>query len=40
MRLMTGETTISHPIKDTYPTYIDAMQGGVVYRIKLTKKTG
>ena len=39
MPFMTGETTISHPMKDTYPKYIDAMQG-VVYRIKLTEKTG
>lgn len=39
MPLMTGETTISHPMKDTHQKYIDAMQG-VVYRVKLTKKTG
>ena len=39
MPLMTGETTISHSMKDTHKKTIEAMQG-VVYRIKLTKKTG
>ena len=39
MPVMTGETTISNPLKDAHQKYIEAMQG-VVYRIKLTKKTG
>lgn len=39
MPLMTGETTISNPITDVHQNYIEAMQG-VVYRIKLTEKTG
>jgi nitroimidazol reductase NimA-like FMN-containing flavoprotein (pyridoxamine 5'-phosphate oxidase superfamily) len=39
MPLMTGETTISHAMSDSYPKTIEAMKG-VVYRIKLTEKTG
>ena len=39
MPLMTGETTISHAIKDSHSKTIEAMKG-VVYRIKLTEKTG
>jgi nitroimidazol reductase NimA-like FMN-containing flavoprotein (pyridoxamine 5'-phosphate oxidase superfamily) len=37
--LLTGETTISHAMSDGHGTYIEAMKG-VVYRIKLNKKTG
>jgi nitroimidazol reductase NimA-like FMN-containing flavoprotein (pyridoxamine 5'-phosphate oxidase superfamily) len=39
MPLMTGETTINNPITDSHENYIEAMKG-VVYRIKLTEKTG
>ena len=39
MPLMTGETTISNPMTDSHENYIEAMKG-VVYRIKLTEKTG
>ncbi|SDI30001.1 pyridoxamine 5'-phosphate oxidase family protein [Winogradskyella thalassocola] len=39
MPLMTGETTISHPMSDSHQKTIEAMKG-VVYRIELTKKTG
>jgi nitroimidazol reductase NimA-like FMN-containing flavoprotein (pyridoxamine 5'-phosphate oxidase superfamily) len=39
MPLMTGETTISHSMTDSHPKTIEAMRG-VVYRIKLTEKTG
>ena len=39
MPLMTGETTISSPMLDGHQKYIEAMQG-VVYRVKLTEKTG
>jgi nitroimidazol reductase NimA-like FMN-containing flavoprotein (pyridoxamine 5'-phosphate oxidase superfamily) len=39
MPLMTGETTISHAMSDSHAKSIEAMQG-VVYRIKLTDKTG
>ncbi|MEX1383245.1 pyridoxamine 5'-phosphate oxidase family protein [Lutibacter sp.] len=39
MPLMTGETTISNPMSDTHQKYIEAMKG-VVYRVKLTEKTG
>ena len=39
MPLMTGETTISHSMIDSHKKTIEAMKG-VVYRIKLTKKTG
>ena len=39
MPLMTGETTISNSMSDAHPKTIEAMKG-VVYRIKLTKKTG
>ena len=39
MPLMTGATTISHAMSDAHQKTIDAMQG-VVYRIKLTEKTG
>lgn len=37
--IMTGETTVQHAMRDSHEKHIDAMQG-VVYRIKLTKKTG
>ncbi|TLP81750.1 pyridoxamine 5'-phosphate oxidase family protein [Maribacter sp. ACAM166] len=37
--LMTGETTVSHSMTDGHGKYIEAMKG-VVYRIKLTEKTG
>jgi len=36
---VTGETTIGHAMMDAHGKYIEAMQG-IVYRIKLTKKTG
>lgn len=36
---MTGETTISHTLKDSHKKTIEAMQG-VMYRIELTEKTG
>jgi nitroimidazol reductase NimA-like FMN-containing flavoprotein (pyridoxamine 5'-phosphate oxidase superfamily) len=39
MPLLTGETTISHAMTDGHGEYIEAMKG-VVYRIRLTKKTG
>lgn len=39
MPLMTGETTISHAMSDSHKKSIEAMKG-VVYRIKLTEKTG
>jgi len=39
MPLMTGETTINNPMKDSHQKYIEAMKG-VVYRIKLKEKTG
>lgn len=39
MPLLTGETTISHSMTDGHGKYVEAMKG-VVYRIKLTKKTG
>ena len=39
MPLMTGATTISHAMSDAHPKTIEAMKG-VVYRIKLTNKTG
>ncbi|REE07702.1 nitroimidazol reductase NimA-like FMN-containing flavoprotein (pyridoxamine 5'-phosphate oxidase superfamily) [Winogradskyella pacifica] len=39
MPLMTGETTISHPMSDSHQKTIEAMKG-VVYRIELTNKTG
>ena len=39
MPLLTGETTVSQAMTDGHGKYIDAMTG-VVYRIKLTKKTG
>ena len=39
MPYMTGETTISHSMIDAQQKTIEAMQG-VVYRIKLTEKTG
>lgn len=37
--LLTGETTIQHAMADAHGKGIKAMQG-IVYRIKLTKKTG
>lgn len=37
--IMTGETTVHHSMTDSPGKYIEAMQG-VVYRIKLEKKTG
>lgn len=39
MPLLTGETTISHAMTDVHGKSFEAMKG-VVYRIKLTKKTG
>ena len=39
MPLMTGETTISNSMTDSHQNTIEAMKG-VVYRIKLTNKTG
>jgi len=39
MPFMTGETTISHSLRDSPQKSIEAMQG-VVYRIELTEKTG
>jgi len=39
MPLLTGEITFSHLMTDGHGSYIEAMKG-VVYRIKLTKKTG
>ncbi|WP_178985557.1 pyridoxamine 5'-phosphate oxidase family protein [Winogradskyella helgolandensis] len=39
MPLMTGETTMSHSMTDSGQESIEALQG-VVYRIKLTEKTG
>ncbi|MFI0431121.1 pyridoxamine 5'-phosphate oxidase family protein [Mariniflexile sp. HMF6888] len=37
--IMTSETTVHHAMTDSHGKYIEAMQG-VVYRIKLTEKTG
>ena len=37
--LLTGETTVGQSMTDGHGKYIEAMKG-VVYRIKLTKKTG
>lgn len=37
--IMTGETTVQHVMTDSHGKYIEAMRG-VVYRIKLTEKTG
>lgn len=39
MPIMTGETTVHHAMIDSHGKYIEAMRG-VVYRIKLTEKTG
>lgn len=39
MPVMTGETTVQHAMLDSHGKYIEAMRG-VVYRIKLTEKTG
>ena len=39
MPLLTGETTFSHSMINGHGKYIEAMKG-IVYRIKLTKKTG
>ncbi len=39
MPFLTGETTIQHGMTDAHGIGIKAMQG-IVYRIKLTKKTG
>lgn len=39
MPLLTGETTINHSMTDVHGKYIEAMKG-IVYRIKLIKKTG
>lgn len=39
MPFLTGETTVSHAMIDVHAKYTEAMKG-VVYRIKLTKKTG
>ena len=39
MPIMTGETTVHHAMTDSHGKYIEAMEG-VVYRIKLTQKTG
>lgn len=39
MPLLTGEMTVSHAMIDTHGKYVEAMKG-VLYRIKLTKKTG
>lgn len=39
MPLLTGETTVSHSMTNGHGKYIEAIKG-VVYRIKLTKKTG
>ena len=36
---MTGDTTIHDSMTDSHGKYIEAMKG-VVYRVKLTKKTG
>ncbi|MGP1994220.1 pyridoxamine 5'-phosphate oxidase family protein [Zobellia laminariae] len=36
---ITGETTISHSLRDSHKNTVEAMQG-VVYRIELTEKTG
>lgn len=37
--IMTGETTVHHSLKNSHNKFNEAMQG-VVYRIKLIKKTG
>lgn len=37
--VMTGETTISHSMRDSHQGTIEAMKG-IVYRIELTEKTG
>ena len=39
MPFMTGATTISNSMSDSHQKTIEAMKG-IVYRIKLTKKTG
>ena len=39
MPFMTGETTVQHSMTDAHGKVIEAMQG-VVYRVKLSKKTG
>lgn len=39
MPILTGETTVSHLMTDGHGKYVESMKG-VVYRIKLTKKTG
>ncbi len=39
MPYTTGETTVKHAITDSHAKSIEAMQG-VVYRIKLSEKTG
>jgi len=37
--IMTGATTVQNPMRDAHENYIEAMRG-VVYRIKITRKTG
>lgn len=39
MPFMTGETTVQHSMTDSHGKVIEAMKG-VVYRVKLLKKTG
>ena len=37
--ILTGETTVQHSLKDAQSKFTEAMKG-VVYRVKLTRKTG